>query len=92
MIITTINCSIFETSTTSNDDEINTSASKPTHFEITIKQLRKETRLGRRSELNLVGRGHNMREKISIIEQFTLKEMSGCSIYNTIKTTKRRNF
>ena len=92
MMITTINSSILESTTTSDDDEMNTSASKPTHVETTIQQLTKETRLSRRSELNLVRRGHNISETIFIIEIFTLKEISGCLICNTIKTTERRNF
>ena len=92
MMITTINSSILESTTTSDDDEMNTSASKPTHVETTIKQLTKETILSRKSELKLVVRVHNIRETISIIEIFTLKEISGCSIYNTIKMTERSNF
>ena len=62
-MITTIISSILESTSNYDHDEMNTSASKPTHFETTIKQLTKKTRLGRRSELNLVGRGHNIREQ-----------------------------
>ena len=44
----------------------------------------KETRLGRKSARNLVRRGHYIRVKISIMGNFTLKEMSVSSRYNTI--------
>ena len=69
----------------SDYDEMNTGASKSSNFEPT-KKLMKTTRLGCRSQRKFVGRVHNIRVKISIMEIFTLKAMIGRSRRNT--TTK----
>ena len=34
--------------------------------------------------LNLVRKGYTIRVKISMMEHFTLKSISGCPIYNTM--------
>ena len=69
----------------SNGGDVNTSSSKSTMFEHKTKHLMKEKIIGHRSAWNLVISGHNIRLKISIMENFTLKAMSGRSRYNTTK-------
>ena len=73
MMITAIKSSMSEYTSTSNDYKMNTSASKSTLLESTIKHLMNETRSVRRSEPNLESIGHNIRVKIPLIEKFTLK-------------------
>ena len=89
LVITAITCSILESLFTSDDYEINISIYKSTSLEPTIKHLMRETRLCRRAARNLVRRGHNIREKIPLMEIFTLKAMRGCSRYNTTTTRFR---
>ena len=66
----------------SDDDDINTYVSKPSHLEPTIKHLMKETRMFHREPRNLVRRGHNIRVKISLMKKIILKAMRGRSRYN----------
>ena len=66
-MITAINCSILESPSNSDDDDMNTCVYKSTNSGSTIKCLMKETRVGRRVARNLVGRGHSLRAKIPLI-------------------------
>ena len=52
---------------TSGDDEMENGVSKSTCLGPTIKHFMKETRLYRRSERNLVRKGHNIRAEISVM-------------------------
>ena len=61
MMINAITCSMLESPSTSDDDEMKNGASKSTCLEPTIKHLMRETRLCRRAARNLVRRGHNIR-------------------------------
>ena len=72
-MITAINCSMLDSTSTFDNDETNTGVSKSAHLEITSKQLLRETILCCRAEWNLVSRGQNIWETISTFEKFTLK-------------------
>ena len=61
MMITAINCSILDSTSTYDNDEMNIRAYKPTRFEPTVANLIKETRLACSSAQNLVKRGYNIR-------------------------------
>ena len=67
MIITEINCSILESTSTSDDDETNKGISKPTWLEPTIKKLMKKTSLWYRAARNFLSMRHNIREKIHLM-------------------------
>ena len=56
-----INCSVLESPSTSDDDEMNNGVFKSTLLEPTIKLLLKETRLCRRTARNFLIRGHNIK-------------------------------
>ena len=86
-MIIAITCSILESSSNSDDDEMNTGVSKSTHFEPIIKQLTKEIGIFCREAHTLVRRGHNTRSKLSLMENFTVKATICRSRYNT--TTRR---
>ena len=62
-----------------------TGDSKEAHFGHTIKHLMKEKIFDCWSACNLIIRTHNIRLKIFIIANISLKSMSGSSIYNNIK-------
>ena len=61
MMITAINCSILDSTSTYDYDEMNIRAYKPTCFEPTVEKLMKKTRHACMSAQNLVNRGHNIR-------------------------------
>ena len=83
-MVTDITCSMLESPSTYDYNEINTGVYKSTRLEPTIKHLMKETRLFCRAARNLVSMGHNIRAKRYIMKYSTLKEMRGCLINNTI--------
>ena len=60
LMINSMNCSMLASTSTSDDDEVNTGISKSTRLEYSIKYLMKGTRIGHRSSRNLVRRGHNI--------------------------------
>ena len=86
-MITAITCSMLESLSTSDDDQMNTCDYISTLLEPKTKHLMKETLLDHRPARPFVRRGHNIRVKIYVMENFTLKAMIGRSRYNT--TTKR---
>ena len=73
MMTNAITCSILDSPSTSDDDDMNKGDSKSTRFEPTIKHLFMETRLDHRSERNLVMRGYNIRVKLFIMDYFSMK-------------------
>ena len=61
-MINAIICSmLYSPSTSDDDDDMYSGVYKSTCLEPNIKHLMKETRLCRKSERNLVQRGHNIR-------------------------------
>ena len=64
-----INISMLDYMSTTDDDEMNNGVSKSTCLEPTIKKLINAIRLCRRKAQNLVRRGHNKRSEISLIEK-----------------------
>ena len=62
-MINAITCSLLESSSTSDDYEMNTGVYKSKHSKPTIKHFMKETRLGHRAACNLVNRVYNIRAK-----------------------------
>ena len=90
LMISAITCSMLEYPSNSNHDDMNTGVSKSTLLGSTIKHVTKEKIICRRAARNLVSREHKIIFKISIMEIFTLKSMSGRSIYNTITRRLRK--
>ena len=88
---TEITCSMLESTSTSDNDEMNTYVYRLPCLKPEINYLMKETRLFDRSLCKLVKRGKNIRAKIPLMEKFTLNAMRCRSMYNTIKKIDRRN-
>ena len=63
LIITAITCSMLESPSTYDNDEMKKVVSKSNFLEPTIKHWRKETIFWHRVESNLVRRGQNTKEK-----------------------------
>ena len=62
-MINAITCSMLESSSTSDDDEMNTGVYKSINSKPALKLFMKETRLGHRAACNLVNRVYNIRAK-----------------------------
>ena len=66
-MITAITCSMLDSPSTSDDDEMKTDVSKSTRLKPT-KILMKEARIFCRASRSLVSRGHNIGVKINLME------------------------
>ena len=69
-MINAITCSMLESPSTSDYNDMDNDVSKSKVLEPMIKHLMKETGLGCRAALNLVRRGKNIRSDISLMEKF----------------------
>ena len=76
--------SILESPSTSDYGDMDNGISKSTALEPTIKNLLKEKIIGSSVERNLVQRRQNIGAEIYLMGKGTLKEIIGCSRYNTI--------
>ena len=88
-MITAIICSMLESPSTSDSDEMTTGVSKSTCLEPRIKHLMKEKRIFSRAANKLVRRGEILRANISLTAKFTLKSMRGHSRSNNIRKLLR---
>ena len=73
-MITAITCSMLESQSTSDYNKMNTCVSKSSRLDPAIKHPLKERRFCCRVSLNLVRRGGNIREQISLMKIFHWKK------------------